>query len=243
MSSRERWTIYPLLFLALGVSLRDKITSTLDLRSITCEELTVRSHDEVKRLSLDAANNHSGRLVLFGSDGKPTMALQSGPDGVTGNLLLLGNNGQPQVVLRSSNGAGNIETLTASGLPQIVLQSSPHGGVVKTVDSENQVIIALGHEYERVGLYGVDQRAGRTFFVPFGDPVPIVVPQQPPPGNAPPNAKPQQGAPPPSPPANPQPANPAPNSPHPEAKPASPVPAESNPSSEPNTAQPAEPRD
>ena len=55
MNSRERWTVYPLIFLALGVALRDKVTSTLDLRTITCEELTIRSHDDIKRASLDGS--------------------------------------------------------------------------------------------------------------------------------------------------------------------------------------------
>jgi hypothetical protein len=41
MSERERWVIYPLLFLALGAALRDKLFDRTMARSIVCQELTV----------------------------------------------------------------------------------------------------------------------------------------------------------------------------------------------------------
>jgi hypothetical protein len=44
MSERERWVVYPLLFLALGVSLRDKLLGTV-ARSIRCQELTIVDGD------------------------------------------------------------------------------------------------------------------------------------------------------------------------------------------------------
>jgi hypothetical protein len=41
MSERERWVVYPLLFLALGAALRDKLFDCTTTRSIVCQELTV----------------------------------------------------------------------------------------------------------------------------------------------------------------------------------------------------------
>ncbi|HVT27515.1 MAG TPA: hypothetical protein VHE81_05795 [Lacipirellulaceae bacterium] len=41
MTERERWVVYPLLFLALGVSLRDKLVDRTITKSIRCEELVV----------------------------------------------------------------------------------------------------------------------------------------------------------------------------------------------------------
>jgi hypothetical protein len=41
MSERERWIVYPLLFLALGAALRDKLFDRTTSKSIVCEELTV----------------------------------------------------------------------------------------------------------------------------------------------------------------------------------------------------------
>jgi hypothetical protein len=39
MSERERWIVYPLLFLALGAALRDKLFDRTTTKSIICEEI------------------------------------------------------------------------------------------------------------------------------------------------------------------------------------------------------------
>ncbi|TWT43452.1 hypothetical protein [Botrimarina hoheduenensis] len=41
MTERERWIVYPLLFLALGAALRDKIAKQTQTREIVCERLLV----------------------------------------------------------------------------------------------------------------------------------------------------------------------------------------------------------
>src|SRR5882757_7727048 len=41
MTERERWVVYPLLFLALGAALRDKLVDRTTTKSIVCQELTV----------------------------------------------------------------------------------------------------------------------------------------------------------------------------------------------------------
>jgi hypothetical protein len=41
MSERERWVVYPLLFLALGAALRDKLIDRTITKSIVCQELMV----------------------------------------------------------------------------------------------------------------------------------------------------------------------------------------------------------
>jgi hypothetical protein len=41
MTERERWIVYPLLFLALGAALRDKLSERTTTKSIICEELLV----------------------------------------------------------------------------------------------------------------------------------------------------------------------------------------------------------
>ena len=41
MTERERWIVYPLLFLALGAALRDKLIDTTMSRRIVCQELVV----------------------------------------------------------------------------------------------------------------------------------------------------------------------------------------------------------
>jgi hypothetical protein len=41
MSDRERWIVYPLLFLALGAALRDKLVDRTTTKSIACQELRI----------------------------------------------------------------------------------------------------------------------------------------------------------------------------------------------------------
>ena len=45
MSERERWIVYPLLFLALGAALRDKLSEQTRTKRIECQELIVSSED------------------------------------------------------------------------------------------------------------------------------------------------------------------------------------------------------
>src|ERR1700732_4454850 len=41
MSDRERWTVYPLLFLTLGISVKDKIVKTVTADKVQCNVLVV----------------------------------------------------------------------------------------------------------------------------------------------------------------------------------------------------------
>jgi hypothetical protein len=45
MTERERWIVYPLLFLALGAALRDKLFNQTNTKKILCQELVVTSED------------------------------------------------------------------------------------------------------------------------------------------------------------------------------------------------------
>lgn len=45
MSERERWIVYPLLFLALGAALRDKLVDRTLSRDIVCQRLTIVGDD------------------------------------------------------------------------------------------------------------------------------------------------------------------------------------------------------
>lgn len=77
MTERERWIVYPLLFLALGAALRDKLSEHTKTRSLECQELIVYGEDgpgqppvplvqigSVKRDSADQP--HLGQLIVNG---------------------------------------------------------------------------------------------------------------------------------------------------------------------------------
>ena len=51
MTERERWIVYPLLFLALGAALRDKLVDRTTTKSIVCQELLIVDEDSTGPLS------------------------------------------------------------------------------------------------------------------------------------------------------------------------------------------------
>jgi hypothetical protein len=49
MNERERWIVYPLLFLALGAALRDKLVDRTTAKSIVCQELSIVDEEPTGR--------------------------------------------------------------------------------------------------------------------------------------------------------------------------------------------------
>ena len=60
MTERERWIVYPLLFLALGAALRDKLFDSTTTKSIVCQELTVV--DEEPRRAMRPSARRSAQI-------------------------------------------------------------------------------------------------------------------------------------------------------------------------------------
>jgi hypothetical protein len=124
MSTRERWIVYPLLFLTLGIALRDKVVPPSQIR---CNEL-------------QAGQVVCNRLESVQSECR--------------TLLVHGPNGRPVVVAGADNAsrAGTIETFTVNGLPQIQLHSTEHGGMITTIGHAGKLILALGDMGQSFGL-------------------------------------------------------------------------------------------
>lgn len=68
MTERERWIVYPLLFLALGAALRDKIAKQTQTKEIVCERLFLVDSEgrSVAALVGDASQLGPGDLKLLG---------------------------------------------------------------------------------------------------------------------------------------------------------------------------------
>ena len=62
MSERERWIVYPLLFLALGVALRDELFDQTWSRQVVCEQLTL----------IDGESSPLAPPQMIGSLGRPS---------------------------------------------------------------------------------------------------------------------------------------------------------------------------
>ncbi len=69
MSQRERWVVYPLLFLALGLALRDKLVPPRSLTAgvVLCDHLEVLGPANCHRLTVRDAAGHTA-LVLGADD-------------------------------------------------------------------------------------------------------------------------------------------------------------------------------
>jgi hypothetical protein len=137
MSSRERWIIYPLLFLTLGITMRqatyDKWIPSTRIQAeeivagqIRCNLLQVDQELGAKRIRCDG-------LQSAGVIGAP---------GVAAGLVhadavqILGPNRRPTVIIatdRNTKG-GCLTTLSAEGTLGVLLQSTDSGGVVIASD-------------------------------------------------------------------------------------------------------------
>jgi hypothetical protein len=82
MTERERWVVYPLLFLALGAALRDKFIDRTTAKSIKCQELLVVDEQPL------------GREILLARIGRAEPQATSRPVGdlfVNGRIAVAGN--------------------------------------------------------------------------------------------------------------------------------------------------------
>jgi hypothetical protein len=107
MSTRERWIVYPLLFLALGAALRDKVIAKIEIPRLKCGQLEV--------------------------DGPARCELVECRQSVCGGLAVIGPDGQPAVVAGVNPQAGNsgfIETRSANNLPLVLLKAARLGNFV-----------------------------------------------------------------------------------------------------------------
>ncbi len=143
MSDRERWTVYPLLFLALGVSLRSsgKFGPTKD---ISCQHLEIAGPDGDVRIVLSAAPDadSGGSVLKVTSGGRGGIELGAAPQG--GIVKAIGANGQPQVVLETTPNGGVLASLAPDGRRLTLVEPTPLGGAILFFDSRGQAQAVFG---------------------------------------------------------------------------------------------------
>jgi hypothetical protein len=132
MSTRERWIVYPLLFLALGAALRDKLIPP--------------GHLGNPGMQFEAGTITTPRLRCQG--------LQAGQV-VCERLMVNGPNDRPVIIAGTDNAnrAGIIETFTAGGIPQVRLGSSDSGGMVTTIERAGKLALFLGDTGKNFGVF------------------------------------------------------------------------------------------
>lgn len=115
MTSRERWTVYPLLFLAIGLAVRSTVVpeaafSTLtadavETGQVVCRELVVTGQDgtvvvHVGRL----VDGGGGRIEIKDGSGVELLAVGSRPETREGVIEFYDDKGEPASALTAESG-------------------------------------------------------------------------------------------------------------------------------------------
>lgn len=103
MTSRERWTVYPLLFLALGLAFRavafpfDKaVVQRLEAGTVECGEIRVSAHDGTTLVHIGRVKGAGGgRIEIFGGEGQDALAVGTGTEPAGGVIELFDAAGEP----------------------------------------------------------------------------------------------------------------------------------------------------
>ena len=94
MTSRERWTVYPLLFLAIGLALRAATIPPADLKVDVLEagrvisgEIVVTSDDGTKLVHIGRVKGGGGgRIEISDRTGAEAVAIGTGPESRDGGV-------------------------------------------------------------------------------------------------------------------------------------------------------------
>ncbi len=156
MTPRERWIVYPLLFLTLGIAMRDKVAppERFVAQTVHCAELRVGS---LKCDRLEAISATSRSLGVVNSQGKAQVSLGVTPGGA-GQIELRGKSGRKIALIGADRTAesGIIATLRAVGgeeRPLVVLLPHEDSGAVVTFD-QNMRELFMGHAGPNLGVFG-----------------------------------------------------------------------------------------
>ena len=88
MSERERWVVYPLLFLTLGIAMRDKMLKRVETDNVVAEQ--VFSELNVSK-SLRSEEVICKRLIIRSNDDRRTVAvIEENPNTRGGQVITLG---------------------------------------------------------------------------------------------------------------------------------------------------------
>ncbi len=166
MSNRERWIIYPLLFLSLGASIRTHVFPVFDqlyagdlrvqnvktTNRISCrtlevtESILLRGADGKARIVLSDASNRSGQIHILGQDGKSVIAMGASKKSGSGEIAVFDGAGEIRVRMASVQGGGALATFGTEGKPLVFLEhNGKDTGTVVRYDRE-------GHRYGMLGL-------------------------------------------------------------------------------------------
>ena len=158
MSTRERWIVYPILFLTLGLAPRDKIVPptqwggrTLRVQAGEVATERLRCNSQLRAGEIVAAQIRCKQVLV---DNLVCQRMESGRAECR-TFWVSGPTGRPVIAAGSDakTHTGVLETLSASGVPQVRLLSTPTGGVVNTIGAGGRAQLILGDLGQGLGLF------------------------------------------------------------------------------------------
>lgn len=136
MSTRERWTVYPLVFLSLFMAARDKLVprEKVAFRTLECQQLVVTNINDEKLISMGETDD-AGVVIVYGPPGRldriagrrrnldpsDTHPPQSGPTVAKPASANLRLEPSPRVEISADQGGGFIRVLSNSDAPTLQL--------------------------------------------------------------------------------------------------------------------------
>ncbi|MFM8891828.1 MAG: hypothetical protein ACKOTB_09460 [Planctomycetia bacterium] len=106
MTTRERWTVYPLLFLSLGLAMRAIVVpqgefdaarvGALEATRLVCKELVLENDDGAILVHMGrVVGGGGGRIEIKDREGVDAIAVGTPPDGRDGKVEFFDAHGEP----------------------------------------------------------------------------------------------------------------------------------------------------
>ncbi len=179
MTDRERWIVYPLLFLALGTTLRDKLgPSTIVCGEVRCERLLIVDAKDRERVKLSTVQRSSsngelvssGRLEIHGYGGDlkspaPLIELRSDGSGSRGQIIARSVDRSSEIDLEArAYGGGRVTLRGQRGQPTAELATSKGSSHLTLFRNGGQpkATITSGDRGGRLMLMSAENNVGLT---------------------------------------------------------------------------------
>jgi hypothetical protein len=112
MSTRERWIVYSLLFMTLGIALRDKVMPPTHLGNLGMR---------IEAGMVTAQRIRCSELAVTGPKGQPVVVAGTDAEGRAGLIETFTTGGKPQVRLFSNEAGGALTAIERAGKLALVL--------------------------------------------------------------------------------------------------------------------------
>jgi len=176
MSDRERWIVYPLVFLTLGIALRNQFLPTrqfgaVDLKAgeltaqkITCNELVIREYAQCNQLQCEQFQFNEALGKHIRTLGLAECAQLEAGEAECRAILVVNADGKPAILAGADKNtqSGVIQTMNSNGMPLVQIRATDSGGLITTVGLDGKVLVAMGEEGQNFGVFAHFPQIGHT---------------------------------------------------------------------------------